>query len=41
MDPTIEFLAKLKKLAATVESETAHLQQAFDNRNNDDVDSGG
>nr|XP_046260297.1 spindle and kinetochore-associated protein 3 isoform X2 [Scatophagus argus] len=35
MDPTTRFFAKLKKLAVTLESETAKLQQAFENRNND------
>lgn len=36
MDPTVEFFAKLKKLAVTLESETARLQQAFENRKSDD-----
>lgn len=36
MDPTVEFFAKLKKLAATVESETDRLQQAFESRNSED-----
>lgn len=40
MDTTIDFLASLKKLAATLESETSHLGQAFDDRKYDDVDSG-
>lgn len=35
MDPTTQFFAKLKKLAVTLESETAKLQHSFDNRNND------
>lgn len=39
MDPTVQFFAKLKKLAATLETETANLQHAFENRNKDD-DSG-
>lgn len=39
MDPTTHFFAKLKKVAVTLETETAKLQHAFDNRQNDD-DSG-
>lgn len=39
MDPTVQFFAKLKKVAVTLETETAKLQHAFDNRHNDD-DSG-
>ncbi|XP_067373314.1 spindle and kinetochore-associated protein 3 isoform X1 [Channa argus] len=35
MDPTRQFFTKLKNLAVTLESETAKLQRAFDNRNND------
>ncbi|XP_045910916.1 spindle and kinetochore-associated protein 3 [Micropterus dolomieu] len=37
MDPTARFFAKLKKLAVTLESETAKLQETFENRNNDGV----
>lgn len=36
MDPTVEFFAKLKKLAVTLESETDRLQQAFETRNSED-----
>ncbi|XP_026231600.1 spindle and kinetochore-associated protein 3 isoform X2 [Anabas testudineus] len=36
MDPTRQFFTKLRRLAMTLESETAKLQQAFENRNNDD-----
>lgn len=32
MDPTIEFFAKLKKLAVTLESETDILRQVFETR---------
>ncbi|XP_041856801.1 spindle and kinetochore-associated protein 3 [Melanotaenia boesemani] len=39
MDPTSQFFSKLRKLAVTLESETARLQNAFDNRK-DDGDSG-
>lgn len=39
MDPTVEFFAKLKKLAVTLESETGRLQQVFETRKNED-DSG-
>lgn len=39
MDPTVQFFAKLKKVAVTLETDTAKLQHAFDNRHNDD-DSG-
>lgn len=39
MDPTTRFFAKLRKLAVTLESETAKLQHAFESRN-DDGDSG-
>lgn len=39
MDPTVEFFAKLKKLAVTLESETGTLQQVFETRKNED-DSG-
>ncbi|KAK2840154.1 hypothetical protein Q5P01_013894 [Channa striata] len=35
MDPTRQFFTKLKKLAVTLEAETAQLQQAFDNRDSD------
>uniref|UniRef100_A0A671UEE6 Spindle and kinetochore associated complex subunit 3 n=1 Tax=Sparus aurata TaxID=8175 RepID=A0A671UEE6_SPAAU len=40
MDPTSRFFNKLRKLAVTLESETARLQHTFDNRNKDDDDSG-
>uniref|UniRef100_A0A3Q4GXA5 Spindle and kinetochore associated complex subunit 3 n=1 Tax=Neolamprologus brichardi TaxID=32507 RepID=A0A3Q4GXA5_NEOBR len=42
MDSTTQFFSKLKKLAVTLESETAKLQLAFENRNSgdDDDDSG-
>ncbi|XP_076603784.1 SKA complex subunit 3 [Chaetodon auriga] len=33
--PTTRFFAKLKKVAVTLESETAKLQHTFENRNND------
>lgn len=36
MDPTVEFFAKLKKLAVTLESETDRLQQAFESRSSED-----
>ncbi|XP_031171968.1 spindle and kinetochore-associated protein 3 isoform X2 [Sander lucioperca] len=36
MDPTARFFTKLRKLAVTLESETAKLQHTFENRNNDD-----
>lgn len=36
MDPTVEFFAKLKKLAVTLESETSRLQQAFETRKSED-----
>ncbi|XP_070771395.1 SKA complex subunit 3 [Enoplosus armatus] len=36
MDPTARFFVKLRKLAVTLESETAKLQHTFENRNNDD-----
>lgn len=36
MDPTLEFFAKLKKLAVTLESETERLQQAFESRKSED-----
>lgn len=39
MDPTVHFFAKLKKLGATLETETANLQHTFENRNKD-VDGG-
>lgn len=39
MDPTVEFFAKLKKLAVTLESETGRLQQVFETRKSED-DSG-
>ncbi|XP_073329822.1 SKA complex subunit 3 [Pagrus major] len=39
MDPTSRFFTKLRKLAVTLESETAQLQHTFDNRNKDDGDS--
>ncbi|XP_049905162.1 spindle and kinetochore-associated protein 3 [Epinephelus moara] len=35
MDPTVRFFTKLKKMAVTLESETAKLQQVFENRNKD------
>ncbi|KAM9347785.1 SKA complex subunit 3 [Symphorus nematophorus] len=35
MDPTARFFNKLRKLAVTLESETAKLQHSFENRNND------
>ncbi|KAE8299751.1 Spindle and kinetochore-associated protein 3 [Larimichthys crocea] len=35
MDPTTRFFAKLRKLAVTLESETAKLQHAFESRNDD------
>lgn len=38
MDLTTQFFSKLKKLAVTLESETAKLQLAFENRNCDDDD---
>ncbi|XP_040005238.1 spindle and kinetochore-associated protein 3 isoform X2 [Xiphias gladius] len=38
MDATSRFFTKLRKLAVTLESETAKLQHAFDNRSNDDGD---
>uniref|UniRef100_A0A3B4FFL9 Spindle and kinetochore associated complex subunit 3 n=1 Tax=Pundamilia nyererei TaxID=303518 RepID=A0A3B4FFL9_9CICH len=40
MDSTTQFFSKLKKLAVTLESETAKLQLAFENRNCDDDESG-
>uniref|UniRef100_A0A3P9CVR0 Spindle and kinetochore associated complex subunit 3 n=1 Tax=Maylandia zebra TaxID=106582 RepID=A0A3P9CVR0_9CICH len=40
MDSTTQFFRKLKKLAVTLESETAKLQLAFENRNSDDDESG-
>lgn len=40
MDSTTQFFRKLKKLAVTLESETAKLQLAFENRNCDDDESG-
>ncbi|XP_028249701.1 SKA complex subunit 3 isoform X2 [Parambassis ranga] len=39
MDSTTQFFAKLKKLAKTLESETAKLQDSFENRNNREDDS--
>uniref|UniRef100_A0A3B4XZE9 Spindle and kinetochore associated complex subunit 3 n=1 Tax=Seriola lalandi dorsalis TaxID=1841481 RepID=A0A3B4XZE9_SERLL len=39
MDSTTRFFTKLRKLAVTLESETAKLQHSFENRNNDDGDS--
>lgn len=33
--PTTRFFTKLKKVAMTLESETAKLQNTFENRNND------
>ncbi|KAM7406912.1 hypothetical protein PAMA_002892 [Pampus argenteus] len=39
MDPTARFFAKFRKLAVTLETDTAKLQDAFDNRNNNDDDS--
>lgn len=36
MDPTVEFFAKLKKLAVTLESETERLQQVFESRKSED-----
>lgn len=41
MDLTTQFFSKLKKLAVTLESETAKLQLAFENRNCDDDDESG
>ncbi|KAK5860749.1 hypothetical protein PBY51_022208 [Eleginops maclovinus] len=38
MVPTVQFFAKLKKLAVTLESETFKLQHDFENRNNNDDD---
>ncbi|XP_029314919.1 SKA complex subunit 3 [Cottoperca gobio] len=38
MNPTVVFFAKLRKLAVTLQSETAKLQHDFENRNNDDDD---
>ncbi|XP_040913390.1 spindle and kinetochore-associated protein 3 isoform X2 [Toxotes jaculatrix] len=35
MDTTTRFFTKLRKLAVTLESETAKLQHSFENRNND------
>lgn len=40
MDSTTQFFAKLKKLAKTLESETAKLQDSFENRNKGDDDGG-
>lgn len=37
--PTTVFFSKLKKLAVTLETETAKLQHTFENRNNE-ADSG-
>ncbi|XP_029386577.1 SKA complex subunit 3 isoform X2 [Echeneis naucrates] len=39
MNPTSAFFSKLRKLALTLESETAELQQLFENRNDDDEES--
>ncbi|KAG7240387.1 hypothetical protein INR49_026958 [Caranx melampygus] len=36
METTTRFFSKLRKLALTLESETAELQHSFENRNNDD-----
>lgn len=36
MDPTVEFFAKLKKLAVTLESETERLRHVFENRKSND-----
>uniref|UniRef100_UPI003AABB5A7 SKA complex subunit 3 n=1 Tax=Centroberyx gerrardi TaxID=166262 RepID=UPI003AABB5A7 len=36
MDPTARFFTKLKKMAVTLETETAKLQLAYQNRNDDD-----
>lgn len=36
MDPTVEFFAKLKKLAVTLESETDSLQKVFETRKSED-----
>ncbi|XP_029936766.1 SKA complex subunit 3 isoform X2 [Myripristis murdjan] len=38
MDPTGRFFTKLRKLAGTLETETARLQLAFENRRSDDSD---
>uniref|UniRef100_A0A3Q2PKY6 Spindle and kinetochore associated complex subunit 3 n=1 Tax=Fundulus heteroclitus TaxID=8078 RepID=A0A3Q2PKY6_FUNHE len=40
MESTKEFFSKLRKLAVTVETETERLQRAFENRGNEDSDSG-
>ncbi|XP_062259164.1 spindle and kinetochore-associated protein 3 isoform X2 [Platichthys flesus] len=39
MEPTERFFSRLRKLAVTLESETTKLQQSFDNRDNNEVDS--
>ncbi|XP_060944771.1 spindle and kinetochore-associated protein 3 isoform X1 [Limanda limanda] len=39
MEPTELFFSRLRKLAGTLESETTKLQQAFENRDNNEVDS--
>lgn len=39
MDPTSVFFVKLRRMATTLESETAKLQRSFENRNNEE-DSG-
>lgn len=36
MDPTSQFFGRLRKLAVTVESQTASLQRDFENRHNED-----
>ncbi|KAM6934579.1 SKA complex subunit 3 [Xenentodon cancila] len=38
MEPTSQFFSKLRKLAVTLEAEAARLQDAFENRNQDDDD---
>ncbi|XP_018559805.1 LOW QUALITY PROTEIN: spindle and kinetochore-associated protein 3 [Lates calcarifer] len=38
MDPTTQFFTKLRKLAVTLESDTAKIQHSFENRNNNDGD---
>lgn len=36
MDPTVEFFAKLRRLAVTLESETERLRQVFESRKSED-----
>ncbi|CAJ1079062.1 spindle and kinetochore-associated protein 3 [Xyrichtys novacula] len=41
MNPTVEYFSKLRTLAVTLETETAKIQQDFENRNNEDDDDSG